>query len=51
MSDEKTFSFTLTLKQLDTLATALGELPMKIALPVLQEIQRQFAAQTEVKKE
>lgn len=39
------FTFQLTQQQLNILAQGLGELPFKIAQPMLQELQNQFDAQ------
>lgn len=45
MTEEKTFTLTLTAKHLDVIAAGLGELPGKIMLPVWQEVMRQCGEQ------
>jgi hypothetical protein len=41
-----TYTLTLTQDQLNVIAAALGELPLKHAAPVVQEIHKQIAGQT-----
>ena len=40
-----TYTLTLTQDMLNVIAAALGELPMKHAAPVVQEINKQIAGQ------
>ena len=40
-----TYTLTLTQEQLQIIAAALGELPMKHAAPIVQEINKQIAGQ------
>ena len=40
-----TYTITLTQDQLNVIAAALGEMPMKIAAPVVQELNKQISAQ------
>jgi hypothetical protein len=40
-----TYTLTLTQEQLQVIAAGLGELPMKIAAPLVQEINKQIAGQ------
>jgi len=42
---EKKFTFTMTEQQLAVISAGLSELPMKIAAPVLNDMQAQYAAQ------
>ena len=45
------YTITLTKQMLDTVMKALGELPLKEALPVFNEINNQYIAQTQNKEE
>ena len=48
--ENKTFTLTLTVEQLNTIMSALGELPFKTSNDLIQLIVKQFNEQQEVKE-
>lgn len=44
------YTLTLTLQQIQVIGAGLGELPLKIAAPVMNEVQKQITAADEERK-
>jgi hypothetical protein len=47
----KTYTFTFTPEMLNTVSLALGEIPTKLGMPLINELNRQIAAQNAVEAE
>jgi hypothetical protein len=48
--NEKTFSFALTQSVLDIIGAGLGELPFKVAAPLVNELNRQIQMQEQAEQ-
>lgn len=51
IAQEQTFTISLSIAKWQIVAAALGELPLKTAAPVLQEIENQIQAQIKAEAE